>query len=198
MVDSHLEVMVLGHSFVARAQKHLLSKGDDNCAMHPGSHNVVLKGKGGAHANDIMPLFHQRSVTPHLVIIDIGTNDLTNHRITTHSLARQVYSTAKHIIQHYGVNQVVILEVLPRTTWGRHGAPASFSGRVARYNAMIRSLVFQNKLDVPVSFWFHQGLASSIETFISDGVHMNNAGLIKYIKSIRRIILKSTRTIMGR
>ena len=152
MVDSHLEVLVLGHSFVSRAERHLLSKGDNNCSMNPRAHQVVLKGKGGAHVPDIMPLFHQRSVTPHLVIIDIGTNDLTNLRFTTHSLARQVFSTAKRIIQQYGVKQVVILEVLPRTTWGRHGAPVSFSGRVARYNSIIRSLVFQYKNEVPVSF----------------------------------------------
>ena len=198
MGDSHLEVLVLGHSFVTRAERHLLSKGDNNCAMHPGSHNVVLKGRSGAHIRDIIPLFQQRSVTPHLVIIDIGTNDLTNNRITTHSLANQVYSTAKHLIDHYGVERVVILEVLPRTTWGRHGAPISFAGRVSRYNAMIRSLVFRGKLSVPVTFWYHPGLSISPDTFILDGVHLNPSGLAKYIKSIRRLILKTTRSIMGR
>ena len=194
MASSIVDVLILGHSFVKRADRYLDTQNIINFNMLTPYHTVSLLGKGGAHALDIMHLFHQRTSTPHLVVIDVGTNDLTNSRIPTHTLALQVYNMAKLLVNNYGVLHVVILEVLPRTSWGRHGAPPSFNSRVARYNAMIKSLVFQNK-EFPVSFWFHKGLPSSIETIILDGVHLTNFGISRYIRSIRRVILKCSRSI---
>ena len=118
------------------------------------------------------------------MFLDIGTNDLTNINVSTHDLATQVFNIAWQLIQHYGVEHVVIMEVLPRTTWGRHGAPHSFSGRVGRFNDTIKVLVFHFKLSFPVSFWFNKWIANDIDTFISDGVHLNLLGLAQYTQTL--------------
>ena len=194
MASSCVDVLILGHSFVKRADRYLTSRQVTNFGMRSPYHNVSLLGKSGAHVMDVIQLFHSRNSSPHIVVIDVGTNDLTDVHIPTHVLATQVYNWAKHLINHYGVLHVVILEVLPRTTWGRHGASPSFNARVVRYNAMIKSLVFQHK-EFPVSFWFHKGFPSSIESIIQDGVHLTDHGLCKYFRSIRRVILNVSRSI---
>jgi len=189
-----IDVLILGHSFVKRADRYMDNQNIINFNMLSPYHSVSLLGKSGAHALDIMHLFHQRTSTPHMVVIDVGTNDLTNSHIPIHVLALQVYNMARRMINNYGVLQVVILEVLPRTSWGRHGASPQFNARVTRYNSMLKSMVFQNK-DFPVSFWYHKGLPSSIETIILDGVHLTDFGISRYIRSIRRVILKCSRSI---
>ena len=195
MASQKLEVLFLGHSFVRRLDNHLRSSSLANFSLPSRSHDVRFLGQSGAHVSDVMTLFQRREVDPHLVFLDIGTNDLTNLYVSTHDLATQVFNLARQLIQHYGVEHVVIMEVLPRTTWGRHGAPRSFSGRVRRFNDMIKALVCRFKMSLPVSFWFHKRIANDIDTFIADGVHLNSLGLARYTRSVRRAILKYSRPI---
>jgi len=195
MADPVLHFLVIGHSFIVRADRYLYSQCDYNFTFPRVSHQVKLQGCSGAHVNDLMPLFHDAYFHSDVVILDIGTNDLTNNRITAQSLALQVFNTARRLTRYVGVKHVIILEVLPRTTWGKHGAPISFSSKVSHYNSMLKNLVFQYKETVPVTFWFHKGIASKIENYISDGVHLNSSGLQKYIKSVRRAILKTSRVV---
>ena len=194
---SVLDVLVIGHSFVRRVDYHLRAKEQLNLLLPTSSHLVNMIGKGGAHVSDLMQLFNSRSSNPHLVIIDVGTNDLANLHTPSHVVARQLFSVARTLVERYGVEHVVLMEVLPRTTWGRHGAPPSFTGRVKRFNDMIKSLVSHYKDRIPVSYWFHKGLVSNIEGFIQDGVHLTPGGLAKYSRSLRRAIVKLGRGQKG-
>ena len=195
MASPCLHFSVIGHSFVRRADQHLQSIQMNNLGLPLFSHKVEFLGLGGAHILDLIPLFQSSSNLPDVVIIDIGTNDLTNYRAPPHTLALQVFNVARRLITHHNVAHVVILQVLPRTTWGRHGQPQSFCSRVSRFNAMLESLVYQYKARFPVSCWMHKGMRSNINNFISDGVHLNPLGLTKYIKSIKRAILAISRSI---
>ena len=194
-----LHFLILGHSFITRSDKHLSQTSSDNhlhnFTLPRVSHDVNMQGRSGAHAGDMFPLFQTCFSYPDVVIIDVGTNDLTDGRLPVHTLALPIFNIARRLTRFAGVKRVVLMEILPRTTWGRHGAPVSFSRRVTQYNTMLKSLIFQYKDQVPVTFWFHKGMASNIENFISDGVHLNSLGMIKYIKSVRRAILKTSRII---
>ena len=198
MPDSSLHFALVGHSFVTRADQHLQATNFNNFGLPTFSHNIELHGQSGAHILDILPLFQQCSTTPDVVIIDVGTNDLTNFRAPPHTLALQVFNIARRLITHHNVSHVVILQVLPRTTWGRHGQPPSFSSRVARFNEMIESLVYRYKSTISISCWVHQGMRSQIDNFVSDGVHLNQAGMVKYVKSVRRSILAVSRLLRSR
>ena len=189
--------LFLGHSFVRRASQHLLSSNQSNLNLPLATHDVMFQFRGGAHIADIMHLYRKApNFNPDIVVIDIGTNDLFNFTNTpSHSLALQLFDTARHLVQHCGVRHVIILEVLPRTTWGRFGAPQSFSSRVARFNTMLKSLVSQHQESTPISFWFHKGILADVSQFILDGCHLNPAGMTKYLKSVRRAILFQTRAL---
>ena len=190
------KLLFLGHSFVRRASQHLSSINQTNLYLPLPTHEVLFQFRGGAHIPDISQLFRQSAgFNPDIVVIDIGTNDLFNNTSTpSHTLALQLYNLAKHLVNHHGVRHVIILEVLPRTTWGRYGAPKSFSSRVCRFNAMVKSLVSKSNHSTPVSFWFHKGISANVSQFILDGCHLNPTGLTKYIKSVRRAVLLQTRT----
>ena len=175
MTDPILNILVLGHSFVTRAERSLLSISDDNFTLPRVSHQVKLQGCSGAHVYDIMPLYRHCSYFADVVILDIGTNDLIDRHVLPHTLALQVFDIARSLTSYAGIKHVIILEALPRTTWGKYGAPVSFSHKVSQYNSKLKNLVYQYKETVPATFWFHKGIASKIETYISDGVHLNSA-----------------------
>ena len=151
--------------------------------------NVTMQGRGGAYVRDLAALYNNCDVTPHLAVIDIGTNDLSMvHSVQqATNVAKSVFDFASSLVAR-GVKQVVILEVLPRTRYGRHGAPRSFNSLVQAYNSQIRALVCQN--NVPISYWFHAELSSQTESFIMDGVHLTNAGISRYLRSLKRAILR--------
>jgi len=196
MAAANHPTLFVGHSFVRRASQHASTSNQSNLNLPLATHKVNFQFRGGAHISDIMHLFRQAgNFNPSIVVIDIGTNDLFNSSSPSHSLAQQLFNTARHMVQQFGVRHVIILEVLPRTTWGRFGAPQSFVSRVFRFNSMVKSLVSQHKLSTPVSFWSHKGMAPNMSKFISDGCHLNTLGMIKYLKSVRRAILFQTRAL---
>ena len=191
------KLLFLGHSFVRRASQHLFSQSQPNLYLPTATHEVMFQFRGGAHISDIFQLFRQSgNFNPDIVVIDMGTNDLFNNLSTpSHSLALQLFNLARHLVDHFRVQHVIILEVLPRTTWGRYGAPLSFSSRVVRFNSMVKALVYRHKLTSHVSFWFHKGIPSNVSQFLVDGCHLNPTGMVKYIKSVRRAILLQTRAL---
>lgn len=151
--------------------------------------NVTMQGRGGAYVRDLAALYSNCEVTPHLAVIDIGTNDLSmvNSTQQATNVAKSVFDFATSLVAR-GVKKVVILEVLPRTRYGRHGAPRSFNSLVQAYNSQIQALVCQN--NVPISYWFHADLSSQAESFITDGVHLTNDGISRYLRSLKRAILR--------
>ena len=197
MTDHVLKVCILGHSFTSRADRYLRDMGIENLNLPRISHNISLNGRGGAHFSDLIEMFNQTGVLqPDILVLDFGTNDLFNSNLVpTLSLARQYFNLAKHMLDHYGVKHIIILEVLPRTSWGRYGAPHSFSARVISFNNAIKSLVLHLDHTAPITFWFNKGFPSKIESFISDGCHLNAEGMAKYIKSIRRAVIKVSRSL---
>ena len=138
MADPILHFLVLGHSFVTRAERSLLSISDDNFTLPRVSHQVKLQGCSGAHVYDIMPLYRHCSFFADVVILDIGTNDLLDRHVLPHTLALQVFDIARRLSSYAGIKHVIILEALPRTTWGKYGAPVSFSHKVSQYNSKLK------------------------------------------------------------
>ena len=94
-MTSVLDLLVIGHSFVCNVDYHLRSKEQLNLLLPTTYHLVNMIGKGGAHVLDLMHLFNSRSSNPHLVIIDVCTNDLTNLHTPSHVVARQLFSVAR-------------------------------------------------------------------------------------------------------
>ena len=189
MADT-LRVLCLGHSFVRRAQNFMQINGLGNLTLPEEHFTVQLLGRGGARQSDLLELFANCSNTPDLVILDIGTNDLVDvsHVSQAIQLADNVYQTAQSLLAK-GVSRVIILEVLPRSTRGRHGAAQAFTTHARSYNRHIQASVQRHREHVPIFFWYHAGMSYKAEQFLSDGVHLNRDGNYKYIKSIKRAVI---------
>ena len=200
-MPSPVRVLIVGHSFVRRIDQFLSQKYigfNHNFTLDRSLQHVKLVGKGGASVDDILPMFLANiDFSPQIVVIDIATNDLHSNTLPPHKLAQQVFNITKRLISRHGVQRVIVLEALPRTQFGLYGAPPSFNTKVAQYNTMIKNLVVQTGNAGLVCFWFHKGLPSQIHKFILDGCHFNQDGLLKYYRSIRRIIINTSSKVRG-
>ena len=186
--------LLLGHSFVSRINNYMWDQNKLNFQLSLSTHKVICSGKGGLLAADLYSQFQlflsSSRKTPHLVVLDVGTNDLDLGTPPT-EVARQVYYFATKLVREFDVDKVVILEVLDRSSSGRHAPRSSaFSTNVKSYNEVIKTSINRANHPSKVFFWHHKRMATYPEQYIADGVHLNPKGLSKYFYSVKRAIVK--------
>ena len=121
----------------------------------------------------------------------MGTNDIYNRSTTSASdIAHHLLCTAKVLIRHHGVRHVILLEVLPRTTWGKYCGTPEFNDRVSQYNKALKAMC---DACPEISFWSHGGIAGDVARYLKDGCHLNAMGMSKYAHSIRRAVLQTSK-----
>ena len=192
-------VVCLGHSFIRRLQAHCAHATNVNMSLDTSKRVVSFVTKGGMlvhhlHSYQDQVMLHN----PHLVCIDIGTNDLESTSVPPQVLARQVYHFAQSLISS-GVKSVVIMEVFFRTREGKYGTPSEsrFKQRAHQYNNAIKALVgTQTHLSRSVHFWHYKGFVTNWRSYIQDSVHLTQTGMNKYFKSVRNCILLHTNKML--
>jgi hypothetical protein len=190
--ESHMaatRTLVVGHSFVTRAKTFTEDHSMLNLNLSPRYHVVDFVGRGGAQIQDVLTLFAARPADPDLVIVDIGTNDLSG-TISPISLANDLWDIAKTLLTT-GVKRVILLGPVYRAAEGRHAAPDQFNEHVRIFNRALQMTIKGSSL--PVHFWYHRGLSAQVTAYITDGVHLNSAGVQKYLRSLRRAVMRFTR-----
>ena len=155
--------------------------------------SVYLKWRGGAksiHAKMDFKVIDQMDAQ--VVFIDVGTNDLDIKRVPPQELAKEVFTAAQTILFMYpNVKRVVIMEILFRTTLGKFPCRnPRFIAEAHQYNNYMKILVGKHRASTPIRFWHHKGLVENWRHFIADGVHLTDAGMTKYYKSMRRAVIK--------
>ena len=191
-----VSVLFLGHSFVHRLERFCLENEEKhNFGLVPESHLLFYKSRGGAKLSDCRKDFKViGQVDANLVFLEIGTNDLDSQVMSPEMLAEQVFQCANDIIVNFPeVQMVVVLEVLFRSPVGRfpYNNP-NFASQAYLYNERVMQLITAPNLGKAskVRFWHHRGMVDKWATYLSDGVHLNQAGMEKYYTSIRRAILR--------
>ena len=125
----------------------------------------------------------------HVVFLDIGTNDL----LSGYPIARlveRVLVAARILISFYHVKQVVIFRRLPN---GRYHCPVDFNDRVVSYNTSLKKRIDAAcpRYARTIQFYHHHGLVENWQQYLlADGVHLNELGLAKYYRSLRRAVIK--------
>lgn len=183
-------VLILGHSFVRRL-KHDLSVGFDPRVKEnfglSGSANIHLFGIGGRtvnslRANDLSVIFR---TAPEAVILEIGTNDLSNHGPEV--VGSDIEDLACFLLREFGVRVVCICHVIPRGSSRRDAA--SFNAKVQTLHRVVATL---SESTPGVFCWFHKGLTNpSRQVLLPDGVHLNSLGQYLLYRSYRGAILKA-------
>ena len=143
------------------------------------------RGVGGLTLDRLInELLLVRDLSPKVVIIDIGTNDLSNVGVDPVILA-------KWIIYFAAVNsvaEVLVCQVLPRVLvrpTGRTRFPTRVDFNDARF--VVNRTLAALTADLPHNhYWRHRGMHTNWQQYFDwFGVHLNDAGMRKYVRSIR-------------
>ena len=117
-------VVFLGHSFVRR-MKEACRRGDmcgvqhryytQDLCLSDMFGKVVFRGRGGLTLDGLFrELGAVRAVAPTVVVIDIGTNDLSNKNCVPEDLADRIVAFARELLTIPSVAQVVVCEIVTR------------------------------------------------------------------------------------
>ena len=189
----HTTAVVIGHSFPRRLAFYIKQKGLDNFQL-PSSHfSINVFGIGGLLISSLVSKQFNfvAQYAPQLVIMDIGTNDLSSPSSNPSTLANQVYSSAQVLCADYGLQQVVLLPILHRHVHiGRYPCRGDFNTKADEYNNILLQLTHQGPNPRQVQFWRHQGLTADCLPHLSDGVHLSPKGMGKYFHSVKKAVVK--------
>ena len=181
-------VCVWGHSFVRRM--HVLIENGRlprNLSFDVSEFDILVEGFGG------LTLTHRRLHSRdsslqdrHLVILDIGSNDLCDRSVVPEQFALNLMSYASFLITGLDVRSVVILQLLPRGI----EPYAGYNRRVISANVALQALV--KTTDFSIYFWRHRGMWKCDDSiYCPDGVHLSPvSGYQKYVRSLRSCILR--------
>ena len=183
--SARVRVLVMGHSYV-----HWLERFAADQSKLPNSRNllfdqcdVVYIGVRGATVDKLRSQSNLREVrrlSPDVVILHVGGNDI-DQGVAPQMIGMQVYQLARELIR-LDIKRVIVCQVIRRNQW-RH---LVYDEGVKSVSDINEFLMAACDGDYGVSFWKHRS-----ELFRQDGVHLNELGNIKFIKSIKGAILQA-------
>ena len=185
-------VLIMGHSYVRRLVEHLQRYRQHNLGLQPDQYFVQFAFRGGAHLDFLKApdtLRTVRRIRPSLVLLEIGTNDLSLASTNPLILAAAVFQFARRLIDEFQVTRVVVCQIVHRFPGPRFTFPyAGFNEAVDAYNAELQRLAAGSAGSVV--FWRHPRMQLQVQRFIVDGVHFNFAGMKKHLNSLKHAVVK--------
>lgn len=181
------KAMILGHSFVRRMQNDMTS--DTRMKKNFGLSDVKIRmfGTGGRTVKKLR-LFDLDKVKvygPDIVILEIGTNDLSN--ISALTVGDSIDELAKDLITKYSVQIVCICLIIPRKN------EKEFNEKLQLVNNFLQTVTSDNP---KIFVWKHHGLiAPKRNVLLRDGVHVNAYGQYLLYRSYRGAIMKATKVL---
>lgn len=189
------KILILGHSFVRRLRDDLFYKFDSRASLDFGLRGIAtvhFHGVGGRTVSKLttFDLGVVQQLKPNIVILEVGTNDLTTLRPeVVGSKLEELVVTLKH---QYSVAIVVVCHVIPR---GLSAAPhrQSFWEKAQLFNQYIQVVLEHIS---GVFSWRHQAFSNPAKHFyLGDGVHLNTKGQYILYRSYRGAIFKALRLL---
>ena len=179
-------VLILGHSFVKRLQRDMISnfdaRVDANFKLH-GSAIVHLHGIGGRTVTKLrsFDLHAVTSVSPDVVILEIGTNDLSLE--PPEVVGSAIQELVQFLLDHFPVRVVGVCHVIPHGISEMSHIPASLFAQRAHILNRYVSVVLE---DIPNVFcWCHKTFSHPAKNFfLADGVHLNPFGPISFVSKL--------------
>ena len=148
---------------------------------------VRWHGIGGTTEAKVLEynLHVMESFKPQIVILELGTNDLSHLEPTT--VGSSLEDLTQALYSRFAVQRVVVCQTLFRDK------NPDFNEQVTllnKYSAVVIS-------SLPYAyFWKHRSLWNSSKTlYLKDGVHLSAFGQVKLYRSIRGAVVHSLRTM---
>ena len=194
MLTSLPVILLFGHSFIKRLQRDLLHHFDSRAySSFALEHDAVVQmvGIGGRTVPKALSLDLAviKKLKPDIVILELGTNDLSSCRPET--VGSDIEDLVRIFLDSLGVAVVGVCRVLPCC----HSDPtiSQFNVKVDILNRYLE-VIFEHHPRVFV--WCHRGFSNpSRVVYLADGVHMNAAGQYSLYRSYRGAMLKALRLL---
>ena len=166
--------LILGHSFVRRLQRDLLNHFDPRADLSfnlEGTAAVNFHGVGGRTVSKIrdLDLPAVERMAPDVVILEIGTNDLTDKGPEV--VGSAIDDLVRLLVGSYAIRVVCVCHVIPRGI--SHAKAEEFAKKVAILAQYLDDVL----ADIPNAFcWRHRSFTHPQRDFyLDDCVHLNPA-----------------------
>ena len=183
-------VLIIGHSFVHRLKTFVQKKRHMQAfSSLRGMADIYFHGVGGRTIAKFRKFDFNvvRQLVPDVIIVQLGSNDLVE--LSPQTVGSELESLVRELYEIDSVQFVVVGQVLRRHT------PNS-----VEYNCKVGKLHQYLKVVLePLPFcyyWRHRGFwKSKSELYLPDGVHLNNLGNYKFMRSIRGAVLQALKLV---
>lgn len=182
------KVMILGHSFVRRLHKDLEDKFDDRAKRDFDLQDAYIRlfGSGGRTVTKVLQYDLNNVVlfAPDIIILDIGTNDLTVK--PPEKVGSDIDDLTRKLISDFSVSIVVVCSVIPRAS------STHFNEKARMLNHYLSVVIDSPRL----FYWQHCKLLKPKKpVLLADGVHLNPHGQYALYRSYRGAILKALKVL---
>lgn len=184
-------ICLVGHSFISRLQVFTLGRTSANLDL-PDFLSIFYMGQSGGKISDL-PLFNETlfNIQPHIIILDIGGNDITDAATDVKFLAHKLWQWCLTIKGCFLPGTQPHIFILPQHF---RSTVRSSSMGVGHYNFLVDAMNKELKLLADpvllgITMWSMLGLnQSEWRAELQDGVHLNRRAMWIYIKNIQTII----------
>lgn len=182
-------VLILGDSFIRRVHQFIKRYTPElDMQLHITEPLVInWHGVGGRTAAKIIrhDLRVVESFHPDIVVLQLGTNDLTGHPPVL--VGSAIEDLVRLLHDSFGVKFVCVCQTIHRDSAGAFNKNV---GILTKYlKVVLEPLVYAR-------FWSHRGFWNSPKDFYAyDGVHLNSRGQHKFYRSLRGAVLKCLRSL---
>lgn len=192
-----VRVMLFGHSFVTRLYNYI-NTGTTQINLPDNLQFRFAGFPGLTLANAFQHVHHIDSFRPHILILELGTNDLADPYSSPAALARDILLFAQFLIDTCSVSLVVINQIYFRAPTARRTRP-DFNIQAERYHDLLRASIH----NFPhVLTQFHRNMqANWQDMLLHDGVHLNpytphaKPAMRRYLLSIKDAAIKAARLL---
>ena len=181
MEQSALKVsfLVIGHSFVCQLEESI---GDELRTTVSDTYRAVnMKGIPGLTADPLARMLpYVNELSPSVIVIDIGTNDVCSRSVIQERMASQIVDVAVMFSRVSSIETVVIIKKC--TAWAPRPTREDFNDAMLIVNRKVAAIV----ADMPSVYTVKQSCVRlHPERFsLNDGVHLNAViGMRKYLQS---------------
>ena len=184
-----MAAIIIGHSFVKRAQRYVLDSKTSMLHLTQFS-NVFFHGVGGLKIEHVRDELHMiKDLECSVCILDVGSNDLCKDSVDVNHVAQELFKIANEIVDSYGV-KVIIFQQFNRV---RRTYTEVFNARITILNRLIRNLCKNHNRSGMISCHILQNMWSSWkDLLISDGTHLTRDGSRRLCRNYRSALIKAS------
>lgn len=183
-------VLIIGHSFVHRLAAFVQKKRHLHAFITLSDiADIHFHGVGGRTIEKFRKFDFTvvRQIAPKIIILELGSNDLV--KVAPETVGSELEKLVRDLHDVYSVEFVVVGQVLRRRTRDSE----EYNCKVGKLHQYLKVVPEQ----LPFCYyWRHRGFWNcKRDLYLPDGVHLNNLGYYKFMRSIRGAVLKAVKLV---